>query len=532
MFSRLLSRSLLPLALIIAVFGLSACDQAGVEPKGLATAENIFQEEGSYQSYLAKLYAGLNVTGQTGATGSPDIEGIDEGFSQYIRLWWQMQELPTDEAVLAYSDGSVQQLNDFTWGSDNGFTSAMYSRVSFQVMHANEFLRESTEARLNERNVSESVRSRIPQWRAEARFLRALSYWHGLDLFGNIPVVTEEDPRGGAPPEQNTRQEVFNFVESELLAITDGEGEENLPPIGQSEYGRADRAAAYMVLANLYLNAEVYVGEPRYADVVEYTSRIIDSGQYSLESNYQDVFLADNHTANGVIFAIPHDGSSTRHYGGTQFLTHAAVGPPMEPSDYGIDSGYQGLRVTAPSYQRFAAADDRGIFYTDDLTLEINNLTAWGQGYASPKYQNVTSDGNAGSNATFPDTDYPMFRLGEAYLMYAEAVLRGGGGDQARAQTLLNDLRERAGLGRDIGTASGPSLTLDFILDERGRELFWEARRRTDLIRYGLYTTNEYLWPWKGAVQGGQSVEDHLRLYPLPSSELQVNPNLEQNPDY
>lgn len=546
MFSRLFYRSLLPIALTAALLTFAACDKVGVQPKGLAAADNIFQQEGGYQSYLAKLYAGLNVTGQTGPAGDPDIQGIDdEGFSQYIRLWWQLQELPTDEAVLAYSDAPVQAINTSEWGDQNGFLSGMYSRVSFQVMQANNFLKESTPDKLAQRNVGSDVQDRIPQWRAEARFLRALSYWHGLDLFGGIPIVTQEQPIGGAPPQSNTRQEVFEFVESELLAITDGEGEEDLPPIGQAEYGRADRAAAYMVLANLYLNAEVYTGEARYGDAIEYASRVIDSGAFSLQtegrgsfSAYERLFLADNQTADGVVFAIPHDGENTQHYGGTQFLTHAAVGPPMDSTgnineDYGVDFGYQGLRVTEPSYNLFSSADDRGIFYTTAHSLEINNLLDFRDGYASVKYKNVTSNGTPGVNLTFPDTDYPMFRLAEAYLIYAEAVLRGGsGGSESQARTLMNDLRERAGLGRDVGTQNGPSLTLDFILDERGRELFWEARRRMDLIRYGLFTGDQYLWPWKGGVQGGTSLADYRALYPIPASELQVNPNLEQNTGY
>lgn len=537
MHSLSLSRVLLAFALIVSVFAITACDNVGVEPKGLAAADNIFQEEGAYKSYLAKLYAGLNVTGQEGPFGDADIQGIDdEGFSQYVRLWWQLQELPTDEAVLAYNDAPVQDVNKGAWGATNGFVSGMYSRVSFQVTQANNFLKESTTSELDQRNVASDVREKMPQWRAEARFLRALSYWHGLDLFGGIPIVTEEDPLSGSPPSASTRQEVFEYVESELIAITDDEGNETLPNPGQSQYGRADKAAAYMVLANLYLNAEVYTGNARYGDAIEYASRVIDSGAFSLQtqsrgefSAYESLFLADNNEADGLIFSIPHDGSSTRHYGGTQFLTHAAVGGSMNTEDYGIDFGYFGLRVTGPSFDLFSSADDRGIFYTQGQSEEIEELTTFTDGYAAPKYKNITSEGNAGSNLTFPDTDYPMFRLAEAYLIYAEAVLRGGsGGSEDQALTYVNALRDRA----DVGTISQSELTLDFILDERGRELFWEARRRMDLIRYGLYTGDEYTWPWKAGVQGGASLEEFRALYPLPASEVQVNPNLDQNEGY
>ena len=218
MYSRLISRTLLPLALIATVFAVSACDNVGVEPKGLAAADNIFQEDGAYRSYLAKLYAGLSTTGQQGPAGAPDIQGIDdEGFSQYVRLWWQMQELPTDEAVLAFPDTPVEEMDAGNWGAENGFISGMYSRVSFQVTQANNFLRESTPGKLDERGVGPEVQQQMSQWRAEARFLRALSYWHGLDLYGGIPIVTEENPVGGAPPSPNSRQEVFEFVEDSLV---------------------------------------------------------------------------------------------------------------------------------------------------------------------------------------------------------------------------------------------------------------------------------------------------------------------------
>ena len=524
---RLFPRFLALLALMGVAAGLAACDNVSVDPKGQAAAENIFREDGAYLSYLAKLYGGLNVTGQQGPAGNSDVGGLDEGFSQYVRLWWQMQELPTDEAVIAYNDGSVQELNTTTWGPTNGFSSTMYSRIFFQVAQANEFLRQSTDDLLQERDVPTNVQAKMPQWRAEARFLRAISYWHGIDLFGSIPLVDQSFPRGSQAPEQATRQELFNFVESELLAITDEEGEEELPAPRQAEYGRADKAAAYMLLAKLYQNAPVYVGEDRSADVVEYTQRVIDAG-YSLEPDYQHLFRADNQTADGIIFAIPHDGANTQHYGGTQFLTHASVGGAMEPANYGIDTGYFGLRTTPTAYNRFQTDDARGIFFTEGQSLEIADLLDFTDGYAAPKWQNVTSSGEPGSNLTFPDTDYPMFRLGEAYLMYAEAVLRGGGGSEEQALEYVNNLRARAGTD-DI---SQSDLTLDFLLAERGRELFWEANRRMDLIRFGEFTGGEYLWAWKGNTQPGQSIDDFRKLYPLPASELQANTNLEQNPGY
>ena len=535
---------LLSLFLLVLVTGglvvLPGCTDVGVNPQSSATANNVFTEEGSYKSYVAKLYGGLNVTGQEGPAGNGDIGAIsDEGFSQYMRLYWKMQELPTDEAVIAWNDNGIRRLNNHNWTSSNQFSVGMYSRVFFQVSQTNEFLRQSTESRLSSRGVGPERQETIEQYRAEARFLRALSYWHGIDLFGDIPLVTEDFPRGSEAPEQSTREEIFNFIESELLAITNDENDEVLPPAGQAEYGRADKAAAWMLLAKLYQSAPVYIGENRSSDVIEYTERIIDAN-YQLEDDYQHLFLADNHTANGIIFAIPQDGERTRHFGGTTFLAHAPVGNEMDPASFGLDFGWAGLRTTSASVDRYSTGDNRDNFlFTQGQEKEIDDVLpsgettddpigAFSQGYAAPKFRNVTSDGQPGSNVTFPDTDFPMFRLADAYLMYAEATLRGGGGDQNRALTLLNDLRERAGLGRDL---SQSDLTLDFILDERGRELFWEGQRRTDLVRFDEFTENG-VWPWKGGVQGGTTTESIYNLYPIPASELRANPNLEQNEGY
>lgn len=147
------------------------------------------------------------------------------------------------------------------------------------------------------------------------------------------------------------------------------------------------------------------------------------------------------------------------------------------------------------------------------------------------KFKNVDVNGNAGSDPTgdFPDTDFPMFRLADVYLMYAEAVLRGGqGGSVTQATDYINILRSRA-YGNSNGNISTAQLTLDFILDERARELYWEGHRRTDLIRFGKFTGGAYLWPWKGGIQQGTATESYKDLYPIPSTDLIANPTLNQN---
>jgi starch-binding outer membrane protein, SusD/RagB family len=240
------TRVLKTLAVAVALFGAAACTDITTDPKSNPTGANIFDDPRSYTEFLARIYGGLQLTGQAGPAGDADIQGIDEGFSQYLRQYWQLEELPTDEAIIGWGDPTLPELNTQLWGSSNLFVAAMYYRVFFQVMLANEFLRETTDAKLQSRNSSQALIDQVHQYRAEARFLRALSYWHGIDLFGDIPLVTEADGLGLTPPQQSTRAAVFDYVVSELNAI--------LPQLAAphaGEYGRADRGAALMLLAKL-----------------------------------------------------------------------------------------------------------------------------------------------------------------------------------------------------------------------------------------------------------------------------------------
>ena len=287
--------------------------------KDVVTSATVYNNPASYKQVLAKLYAGLAVSGQEGPHGNNDLSGLDEGFGQYLRAYWYAQELPTDEAIIAWNDGNLRDYHEQDWSSANEFITNMYYRVFYQISLCNEFIRESTDTKLDERSISEADKTNIQGYRAEARFLRALSYWHALDLFGSVPFVTEKDEVGVFLPKQINRTDLFNYIESELKDI-----ENDLPAPGTNEYARADQAADWMVLANLYLNAEVYIGQPKYTEALDYTKKVIGGG-YTLDPSYQNLFLADNNTAQGIIFPIAFDGVHTRTWGGTTFIIHAAV---------------------------------------------------------------------------------------------------------------------------------------------------------------------------------------------------------------
>lgn len=604
--------------------------QKPIDPDSFTEAD-VFSNPVEAKKALAKVYASLALTGQQGPAGQPDISDIDEGFSQYTRMLFNLNELTTDHAVIAWGDPGLQDLHGMYWTAGNDFTDAMYYRLAQVVSFANSFI-ENAQALAGD--------SEVKYFIAEARFIRAYAYYTLLDLYGNVPLVTEITTD---LPEQATREEIFNFVESELLEIQD-----DLKPDGTNEYGRVDQVAAWALLSRLYLNAESFTGQNRYSDCVQYSEMVINSS-YSLNTNdangngtaYDELFLADNNTngsQNEFIFVLSFDGLYGQTWGGTTYLIHAAVGGTMNPADFGINGGWYGLRTTKNLVEKFSVdvsalnaslgplsdwglvgsatpngwsgpdlemhdlggnvyalyaqltagefkfrynedwgqnygdngldgtlepgganipiaadglyyiemdlnnltysitpyqTDKRAMFWTDGQNLEISDITNFNDGYAITKFKNVDSQGNPGSDPSgnFADTDLPIIRVAEIYLNYAEAVLRGGGGDVNLAVQKINEIRERA-YGSTDGNITTADLSLQFILDERSRELYWEGLRRTDLIRYNYFTSASYLWPFKGNVPGGTAVDNYRKLYPLPPNVLNINPNLTQNPGY
>ena len=521
---------ILSLTALLAV-AAAGCTDPTVAPKSTVTSANIFNDPSSYRAFLAKIYGGLIVTGQRGPDGNPDIQGIDEGFGEYLRLYWYLQEMPTDEAVIGWNDPGLPTLNTGTWDASNSMVNAMYYRVFYQVMLVNEFLRQSTDAKLAERGHNDpTLIADVHNYRAEARFLRALSYWHGIDLFGSIPLVTENDALGATPPAQANRADIYDYVVSELTAILP-----DLPAGGPgvaATYARATPAAAHMLLAKLYLNAGVYIGTPNYTGAVSEAQAVISSSPaYSLATNFRNNFLADNNTSPELIFVAAQDGANTQTWGGMTFLIHAGCGGSMSAADYGIDFCWGGYRMKQQTYNAFGTGDLRAAFFhTAGQQVNVDQIGTYSNGIGAPKFMNKTSGGANGQQSGMVDTDFPIFRLADAYLIYAEAHIRGGGGTQVDALNYLNLIRQRAYGNTSANFATLP--VIDTILAERHREFMFEANRRTDLIRFGVFSTGTYLWAWKGGVVGGQALATGRDLYPLPANELIANPNLTQNPGY
>ncbi|MFZ4058444.1 MAG: RagB/SusD family nutrient uptake outer membrane protein [Ferruginibacter sp.] len=525
----------IPVAALLAVSVLASCTKKlDLFPQNDVTSEVVYSTPAGYKQSLAKIYGSMALTGNVGPAGAADVffPGSDEGAnSDFYRSLWKAQELSTDEAIIAWGDPGVQDFHNMNWTSGNQFLTGVYYKSLFQITLVNDFLRQSTDAKLSARGISGADADAIKGYRDEVRFIRAYQYAVLMDLFGNPPFVTEASEIGGANPPQITRAELFAYVESELKAI-----ETTLPAARTNEYGRAERTAAQALLARIYLNAEVYIGTPKFTEAITYSKKVIDAG-YTLTPNYRHLMLADNHlNSNEFIFTINYDGAKTQGYGGTTFLTHASIGGSMSAANAGVNGGWGGIRTTKQFVNMYpdnsGFSDTRAQFYQAGQNLEISSVSTFTDGFAITKYRNVTRAGNPGQNETFTDIDMPLFRLAEMYFIYAEAVKRGGtGGDATLALTYVNNLRTRA-FGNTSGNITAGDLTLDWILDERARELYWEGHRRTDLIRYNKFVEASYVWAWKGGVPSGTSVPAFRKLFPLPSSDLNANTNLVQNPGY
>lgn len=527
-------------ALVLATVFQSCTNDLNVvsQDDDVLSSDALYTTAGGYEKALAGVYGNLTLTGVIGPNNS-SLEGVDAGTSQFTRCLLYLQELTTDELVWSYeADEGTAELQRNTWTAANPIILGMYSRTMASVAYANEFLRQSTPEKLQSRGITDAAKlADIALYRNEVRVLRAYAYYNMMDLFGKAPMYNENDPINYAGPEFS-RKQLFEYVETELLAALP-----NLKPARSNIYGRLDQGMAKMILAKIYLNAQTYVQTNRYDDCVTQCKEIIASG-YSLEANYLDNFKADNNTSEEIIFGIQSDGVVSQNWGATTVLTNGQIGAwENNGADFGIGGWSGALRIRKQFAQKF----DGGKFNQDtrktigtgiqgdpskQRSIDIADIGVKTQGYILSKYSNKTSTGVNGSSSTYADTDFPLFRLADVYLMYAEATLRGGNGDAAQALVYVNDLRERANNGSTVGNITATDLTLDFIIDERARELHWEAHRRQDLIRFGKYTGGSYNWAWKGNASSGIAIPSHMNVFPVPVGSLGANTNLTQNTGY
>ncbi|EKD31275.1 MAG: hypothetical protein ACD_77C00349G0007 [uncultured bacterium] len=534
--------SILLSVLSLSLFATSCLKDLDTKPldEKTFTVDKAYADQVAYKQGLAKIYSVMAVSGQDGA-GSTDITGLDPGNSQFLRSLWNLQVVSTDECKNGWGNDSwVPELNNNTWSNiKNESIDGVYYRAMFIVALSNEYLKQTTDSKLDERGHS-ALKAEVSKYRLEARFMRALAYTILIDVYGNPPYMTEEHPIGGYLPSQIGRKAMFEYIEKELKEI-----EPNMVAPKTNEYGRADQGAAWTLLTRLYLNAEVYSGTARYTDAITYAKKVIGGG-YVLAPTYSFLFMADNDKStakNEIIFPIIFDGNKIQTWGGMTYLVASSrSGSEKDIVDNGTQQAWDGNRATAKLVDKFTysdatadypvSPDKRAIFFQKGRSKEITNPlnTFTTQGWSVFKFTNRTSTGGRGAHNDFPDTDYPYFRLADVYLMLAEAVVRGGTGATAgEALNYFNALRVRA-YGNTVGNVS--ALTLPLIVDERSRELYWEGTRRSDLIRFNMYTGSTYLWPMKGGQASGVSIDAKYNLYPIPVADIMANPNLVQNAGY
>ena len=363
-----------------------------------------------------------------------------------------------------------------------------------------------------------------------------------------------EENIGGDLPEQIARKDLYDWLEKELLELANSS---DMPAKGQVPYPRATKGSVWAVLARMYLNAQVYTGTAQWQKAKDAAQTVIQMG-YKLHPNYHELFMQDN-TTNGAadefIYAISYDKDHTQSWGGTTHLVSATLSSDANKAiaqNLGVSGllnpeTWNGYHVADDYVQRFelsgviwgategfgydrARSDKRAFFYNIGSTKEFDNTTT-DTGWRCWKFSGLYSDGHTVSDAEpnykFSSIDFPVFRLAEMYLIHAEADARMSGGAVADpvSKGYINQLRERAG----VASKTPDEMSLDWLLDERARELMWEGHRRTDLIRYGYFTSMQFPWTLKGGVMNGKvSLPEHRKLYPIILDDLNANPNLVQ----
>ena len=494
---------------------------------------------------LAKVYASLSITGQVGSDGNPDMSQFDEGNSAFYRRIFEANELCSDECIWTWQgDAGIPELTNLSWDSSHGYNELTYYRIMYNVTLCNYYLAETADTEDQE----------VLTYRAEVRFMRAFYLFQFIDLYGRAPYKEVVDE---TLPNELSRKEAFDKAVSELKAITGESGDSRevlLDYAGDdNNYGRADKVAAYLLLARLYLNAEVYTGTAMWNEAVAYANKAIDSpykvnftakGDYTA---YQQLFMGDNgenpNARQEIVFPIRCDGATSRSYGGAIYPIASATGSGtpdcgLASSQWTCNRARQALvlkffetEAQVPMGKDnikdvyTAAGDDRAMFFTggegdEARTFSTEEKTTFIAGLGILKWSNLYSDGGTPKDVTFPDTDIPLFRLAEAYLTRAEANYRLGVAD---AINDINYIRSRA------HAKPLESLKETDIIDEWCREFYFEGRRRSDLIRFGYFTSGKYLWDWKGGTYQGNGVLEMFNLYPIPYNELKSNPNMHQN---
>jgi starch-binding outer membrane protein, SusD/RagB family len=534
-----MNKKYLILGIILSALMITSCvkdlDVKSIDPNYLLPAD-VKSKEAS-KMVLAKIYAGFITRGQDGSDN--DVNTDDANFTCLIRAYWNVQELTTDEVKCAWGDDGISGLNKQNWTASNPFLKGVYARLIWVAVLSNDFIR----------NTNGSTDPDIIKYNAEAHFLRDLAYAYAVDLFGKPAFVTEKDPISlNFFPPQIDRVSLFNYVVNDLKSIENNLGDPKF------ENYRADKACAWMLLARMYQNAEVYTGTAKWDSCKYYCDKVISNGNYILEPNYRKNFSSDNDASREIIFSLASDGVNIIGATGVSFIIHSSSNGLIPQDSIGMPGFWGGnrttkqcvnvlidtlavygnTRVVSANDTWFARVPDKRVYLRQLSSYEMHSPGTYTDGIGVFKFTNNRSDGGAivDYNSDNSSTDFPIFRLAEAYLMRAEALMKSSTPNLNAAMSDVNMIRARA-FGNNLhNLTSTAQLTNRFLCDEFGREFFYEGHRRTDLIRFGLFTTATYTWAWKGDLFEGQATDSHFNLFPIPDVEVTANPNIHQNTGY
>ena len=515
--NRLPYRKVALLALLLAAplqLAVQACTDLTEVPQSQITPGQFYKTDVEVLGGLASVYAKLRST-------------VDD--------YYNLSEISTDEMVVPtrgqdwFDNGKWIELHHQTWGPNSALglndINGAYNNLSIGVARANVVLDAISGA-----NVANKA-----SIQAELRVLRAFYYYQLMDLFGGMPIATTAEV---ATRPRATRAETFAFIETELKAAR-----ADLPATRPAtEYGRVTQGAVDAILAEMYLNAEVFTGTvttagltkgtAHWQDAITYADAVLNSGHYSMQSmpNWRKNFTPDNYTSPENIFSI-------------NFLAASSLGLnfPMRVLHYNqyTPSPWNGFATLAETYQAFDNADVRKQVFLEGPQVNQDNGQPAKDRQGNPLFFTDTIGDITSANenegprilkwpvdpahvAENNGNDFAWFRLAEMYLIKAEATNELG--QPAAALPLVNVVHTRAGLPAITGTFTQQQMR-DLILKERLLEFVGEGKRRQDMIRMGVY-----LKPF--GLKGDQSSQPYRILFPIPATQIQTNPSLTQNPGY
>ena len=474
----------------------------------------------------------------------------------------RIMEVSSDQSVIpgrpnGWVDGGIhRQVFEHQWSTEHEVINNCWNHMYAGINNCNRVLYQIESGSIP---VAEGKEETI----AELKVLRASYYYMLCDIYGNVPIMTRYDVPEGFIPEQSTRQEVFDFIIKEV--------KDNISLLSKEKggmmYGRFNQWAAWALLAKMYLNAEVYTGTPRWDECIEACNVIIDAEVFELDANQRDVFATNNENAKEIIFALPFDDQYVKDW--NAFDIHMQTLQPANQATYKLsDSPWGGICAVPQFIDTFDPDDNRlkenwiqGDQYSADGDLlyctmgdysgrplsYINEVPSIAESQEIHGIRHGKFEIAMGARVQLSN-DWPLFRYADVLMMKAESLLRQGKSNDAAE--IVTNVRERSfranpekatvtgaqlleGSVYDYGRRDnlvahtfegGADVVYGRFLDELGWEFNQEARRRQDMIRFGVYTTKS----WFSHSPNG----DHRKILPIPRTQLEKNSNLKQNPGY